>query len=97
MAYINGKMEEGMSEGTRMIKNQAMANIIGMMEECSKECGKMEKDMVKVEYYYQMGVSKMEYGRTTKESMLMIEMKQRILLTIEIQKFRRNKNLWTQK
>jgi hypothetical protein len=46
--FINGGMEENMLEVMNMIKKVGLEDIIGMMEEYFKVCGKMEKEMVKV-------------------------------------------------
>lgn len=74
MVFTNGKMEENTLVDINQIKNVGMENIIGMMGEYFRECGKMEKEMEKVELYIQMGLLKVELGKTIKKLMGMIEM-----------------------
>lgn len=60
-------MAEDTLEATNTIRNADTANIIGTTAECLRECGKMGRGMAKEEFCYLMGLSKMEYGRTTRE------------------------------
>lgn len=67
MAFINGKMAESMLVDINMIKKVDMENITGMMDVFLKGCGKMVKETDRVEFYIQMVMLKLAFGKTIKE------------------------------
>ena len=63
-----GRMDGGMMDNINMTKSTDRALIVGLMEECTKEAGSTENNMVKASTYCRMVCRRKEFGRMVRES-----------------------------